>query len=852
MDRIVSPLFVAFLLGSALGSAVPVPDLVAAGGFPGVDIPAGARLMRVAAAEPQDIRSPGALTIDDMGRIFITENLRMGHGIEDDREHREWYLDDLAARSTSDRSALNEKWGEKIPRAHLTKKSERVRCLSDVDGDGVFEQSKVFADGFDAPLDGAAGGILAYQGGVYVACIPKLWLLRDSKGNGVADERKALVDGFGVRISIPDHEMHGLTLGPDGRIYGTLGDRGLNLTTKDGKTWSLPNQGCVFRVEADGSGFEIFHSGLRAPRGVCFDAFGNAFTVDGDAGMGDAPRLIYLVEGGDSGWRMEHQALHDFHRQIGLTETPPDPWTAEHMWELRNEQQPAFIVPPAAHLTNPPTGLASHPGTGFLEVEAGRLLIGEQGNDAAHSGIVSLGIKPDGAGMQVTDSRPLLRGLAATAMEFSWDGRLFLTNNGGDAVYSLAAGDNTWRANDAADAARLIREGFAQRDPADLAKLLRHPDSRIRLRAQLALTRMPDALERFSAAVASTDLMERIHGIWGLGILARRGTGAPLPPNGDSFGDVPDNKLRANAGQKLADLLKDPNAEIRAQAVRALGDGQNQFVRVSDPRKNLRGPRPNANITAEGLPLGALLIDESPRVRFFAAITIGKLKALGFFGPVCEFLTDNNNRDPYLRHAGAFALRHLATQPAMLAGLESHASPAVRLAACAALRQTGEVEAGTFINDADTRVADEAIRAVTDLSLDEVRIPLAFQLDNLAARPWQPFMLRRLVHSAFRAGTAQNVARLLKAAGNPAVPAEVRKEILRLLALWVEPPPVDQLTGHWRPLAKRSADEVKPVLTKELPRLLKQEGFIRAAALELAKQYQIDLPADSAPTGENR
>jgi hypothetical protein len=52
-------------------------------------------------------------------------------------------------------------------------------------------------------------------------------------------------------------------------------------------------------------------------------------------------------------------------------------------------------------------------------------------------------------------------------------------------------------------------------------------------------------------------------------------------------------------------------------------------------------------------------------------------------------------------------------------------------------------------------------------------------------------------------------------------------------------------------LAKRNPATIKPALSAELPRLLKQDGFIRAAALELGKQYQLAPQGgpDAAPPG---
>lgn len=833
---------VAFLLGCAVRAAEPVP----AAGHPGIDIPAGTSLTLAATANIQQIESPTALAFDDQGRIFITESKRSEASVEEFRNPLPWYLDDLAARFPSDRAALYTQWQNQIAPPYLSPPSGRVRRLADADGDGVFEESKVFADGFKAPLDGPATGIFAYQDHVYLACIPNLWMLRDTNNDGIADTRKVLQDGFGVHVSPPGHDLAGFTLGPDGRLYGTIGDRGLNLTTKDGKSCRFPHQGCAFRIEPDGSGFEVFHSGLHNPIGVSFDALGNPFTVDLNPPPAATARIIYLVEGGDSGWQLQQQTLHSFHRQIGLPDRPPRSWSDEHLDDARHPSHPAFILPPVAEIQVIPSGMTVHPGTGFLQSEAGRLLVSERGRDASQSGIRSYAICPEGAGMRVSDSRQLVKGMAASDVKYSWDGRLFIIDGGNEQIVSLNAGAHTWRAAEAAEAAKLIREDFNQRESAELAALLKHLDSRIRLRAQIALTRKPDALTRFSTAIASDDAMERIHGIWGLGILARRGSGSPMPSSSE-FGDIPDQKIRLNAAQKLVGLFKHPDAETRAQALRAIGDAQNQFVNPADT-KDARGlPLPVTYIRAEGLPFAALLFDDSPRVRYFAAIAIGKLKALGFYSAICDFLTANNNRDPYLRHAGAFALQHMVINSHMLAGLDRFPAPAVRLAATLALRYRNDPAAAAFIHDPDPGIADEAIRAVTDLSLDSVRVSLAALLDDLARRPWPPFMLRRLIHNAFRVGTAENAARLLKVVGDPSIPIEVQKESLRLLALWVEPPPVDQLTGHWRLLAKRDAAEIKPALNAAMPRLLQQDGFIRNAALELSKQYQLESPAIRIP-----
>ncbi|MEO5715231.1 MAG: c-type cytochrome [Luteolibacter sp.] len=789
----------------------------------GVNIPEGSILKIEATYKDQKITSPTAITFDEQGRVYVAETHRFRAGVEDDRGNLYWYLDDLASKTTKDRSAMYEKWKAKITPEYLTAKSEVIRRLADTNGDGKLDESKVFADGFKDALDGTAAGVFYYEGSLYFACIPKIWMLRDTNGDGVADERKVVEEGFGVRVSLSGHDLNGFTLGPDGRIWGTVGDRGLSMVTKEGVKYDFPDQGAVFRFEPDGTGFELYHTGLRNPKEIAFDALGNAFSVDNNSDQGDAARVVYIVEGGDSGWEMEHQAMHSFHRQIGLDQRPPSRWMDERMWEMENPVQPSYMLPPSAYLTSGPSGLTYNPGVGFQEKEDNHFLVCDYRGGAANSGIWSFEMKPKGAGMEMSDSRQFAWGIAATDVEYSWDGRIFISDfvtgwasHEDGRLLSLDGGEKAWRAADAASTAKIIREGFEHRSAGELANLLKHPDARVRLRAQVALTRKPDALQRFSDATASSNTMVRIHSIWGLGILSRRGS-SPLPVTG--FGDVPTVKIRTEAEKKLISLLQDKDAEIRAQVLRTLADTQ--------------------SITT--VQVGPLLADPSPRVRFFAAILAGKRKMIGFYGPICDMLRENNNSDVYLRHAGAFALQHMAPDSRTISALSHDESAAVRLAAVIALRRLNSPDLTAFIRDADPKVADEAIRAICDLNLVGQRPAVAMLLDDLGKREWTPFMLRRLIHNSFRIGTAEDATRVLKFAASPQNPDRERQEALRLISLWINPPPADQLTGHFSPLEKRDPEIIRPVLTAALPELLRQDGFVLTSALGLIGQYHVDI-----------
>src|SRR5690606_18634727 len=81
------------------------------------------------------------------------------------------------------------------------------------------------------------------------------------------------------------------------------------------------------------------------------------------------------------------------------------------------------------------------------------------------------------------------------------------------------------------------------------------------------------------------------------------------------------------------DLLKDTDEEIRSAIAKT-------FV--------------NARSESGYNALIDLLRDEKPRVRFFAAMSLGKLK--GRIVPILQMLQKNADQDGYLVHAGVCAL----------------------------------------------------------------------------------------------------------------------------------------------------------------------------------------------------
>ena len=538
----------------------------------------------------------------------------------------------------------------------------------------------VFADKIEGISGTTGGGMLVHDGVVYLALSSQLLMLRDADGDGLAEQRQVIQDGFGVDKSRADHGFGGLTLGPDGRVYGCIGDSGLQFTTKSGTAHRLPECGAAFRFELNGSGFEIFHTGLRKPGSIAFDDQGNAFVADEQAdGTG---RVICLTDGGDSGWRAGSATAAD--------QSPPKGSNAGA----------AFVHPSSGSLDfRPAAGLAPHPVVGFLETGAGRFYLTGMDGRTGEPGVWSFAVKEEGTGMTALAVRKEITGLPATGLGFSPDGDLWLGDQANGSLTFVSAGTHAWNSNEATSASRLLGEGFRQRSPAELLNLLRHPDARVRLASQLALSRNKEAVEKFVEATLSSNLLVRQHGVRGLGIIVRCG---PLPQPFDDFAPVPAGDGLAQAFKTLSSLTEDRNQTVRCEALRALAHARDEAGDVN---------------------LGNLLADESPRVRYFATLMVATRKSVGFFGDLCDMLDRNANRDRMLGQAGAHALQQMARDSSLLTALATHDSPSVRMAAVIALERLGSPEVTTFLDDSDPAVSKEAARAAHTLGLAPAPLP---------------------------------------------------------------------------------------------------------------------------------
>ena len=145
-----------------------------------------------------------------------------------------------------------------------------VRLLRDLDRDGRYETSTVFADKLLW-----AGGVAPYKQGVFIAAPPDIWYCRDTNGDGVADERRRVFTGFGTGNQ--QGMLNNLTWGPDHWIYGSTANNAGVIRHVD-----RPNQPTVdlagrdFRFDPVTETFESISGTVQF--GNTFDDFGNRFT----------------------------------------------------------------------------------------------------------------------------------------------------------------------------------------------------------------------------------------------------------------------------------------------------------------------------------------------------------------------------------------------------------------------------------------------------------------------------------------------------------------------------------------------------------------------------------------------
>jgi putative membrane-bound dehydrogenase-like protein len=279
------------------------------------------------AAEPMLI-NPTSIDVDHKGRVWVAE-------------------------------AVNYR-RKNFGRPIIRKEGDRIVVLIDSKGVGKADESKVFYQGPE--LYGPLGVCVApYADGkgqkVFVCQSPDILVFEDRDGDLKADgPPKKFLTGFGGFDH--DHGVHGLNIGPDGKLYFTVGDAGVHgLMSSDGKgrKWESNGTDCragtVWRCDMDGANLELIAHNFRNNYECCVNSFGEVWLSDNDDDGNKQTRICFVMPGGNYGYHPRGAGESHWH-----------------------EEQPGIVHKVLRTGQGSPTGITFYEGTMFPKKYQGALL----------------------------------------------------------------------------------------------------------------------------------------------------------------------------------------------------------------------------------------------------------------------------------------------------------------------------------------------------------------------------------------------------------------------------------------------------------------------------------------------
>lgn len=332
----------------------------------GLHVPQGFEITRVVA--PELVSYPMFATLDNQGRLFVIES---------------------SGKTTSTEDVLKDP-------------TFKILLLEDIDGNGIYDSRKVFADSIPYPM----GGVF-YKGSFYVTAPPDLLRFTDTDSDGIADEREVILSGWTLNHNAAT--LSGPFLGPDGWLYMCDARRGFTIKTKEGR--ELSGKGArIWRCRPDGTGLESVSGGgfdntielIFMPSGETIGTM--TYFTDPRDGFRDA--LMHWVEGG--------------------VYPKPYPVIVADTLKLTGDLMPVMTKLPRVS----PTGLMRYRGSGFGKEYEGNLFSAQFNTGRVMRHVIT----PAGATFQ-TEEVPFMTSdnldMHPTDVLQDADGSLLVVNTGG-------------------------------------------------------------------------------------------------------------------------------------------------------------------------------------------------------------------------------------------------------------------------------------------------------------------------------------------------------------------------------------------------------------------------------------
>ena len=236
------------------------------------------------------------------------------------------------------------------------KGSDRIKICEDTDGDGVADKFTIFAEGLNIPFS-----LVFSNGGIIVHERTSTWFMKDTDGDGKADEKKEIITGWYPR-GLDNHAgPNGLRYGLDNKIWGMVG-YGAYSGTVNGKPLRF-SQG-FYRFDPDGSNLEFIRSTSNNTWGIGFSDEGLVFgsTANGcpsvympianryyESVRGWAPEVLRMIS--DS---FKFHAITDKVRQVdfhgGYTAASGHALYTARAYPKEYWNRTAFVTEPTGHI----------------------------------------------------------------------------------------------------------------------------------------------------------------------------------------------------------------------------------------------------------------------------------------------------------------------------------------------------------------------------------------------------------------------------------------------------------------------------------------------------------------------
>jgi putative membrane-bound dehydrogenase-like protein len=440
------PLTAAVLLARPVAQAAPLADV------PQAHDP---RLEVIRFASAPDIRQPVKMAFDREGRLLVIES------------HTHFR-----------------------PPGYQGPKSDRIRLIEDTDGDGKADRFTTFFEGTRATMDIALGP----DGWVYVATRNEILRLRDSRGDGKADEKQRVVF-LDTKGDYPHNGVSGLSFDTRGNLSFGLGENlgaDYRLIGSDGTALRGGGEGGgVFSCTAEGKHLRRVATGFWNPFGTCHDIYGRVFAVDNDPDAMPPCRLVHVVEGGDYGFQFRYGR------------------SGRHVFQAWDGELPGTL-PYVCGVGEAPCSIVSYESDGLPNEYRGSLLVTAWADHRVERYVA----RPRGASF-TAERMPFVQGgkdFRPVGLAVAPDGSLFVSDwvlsnyelHGRGAIWHIRRkqGGKPDRPGDVrqglANAHRPLREAAARRLAADedgrafLRRQLTNPDARIRAASLTALLNVGD------------------------------------------------------------------------------------------------------------------------------------------------------------------------------------------------------------------------------------------------------------------------------------------------------------------------------------------------------------------------